>query len=85
MQRPTSHLYVSIAAFDVATRRTRSAGCKRRNALVKVNRSLGLCGCERSRSFLIQLPIGFESDLRFESDLSRSDSIQIQYSNRFEP
>ena len=38
MRRPTSQLYVSIAAFDVATRRTHSAGCKRCNALVKVDR-----------------------------------------------
>ena len=34
MRRPASQLYVSIAAFDVATRRTRSAGCKRCNMLV---------------------------------------------------
>jgi len=34
MRRPASQLYVSIAAFDVATRHTRSAGCKCCNMLV---------------------------------------------------
>jgi len=38
MRRPASQLYVGIAAFDAATRRTRCAGCKRCNALVKVDR-----------------------------------------------
>jgi len=28
MHRPASQLYVGLAAFDVATRHTRSAGCK---------------------------------------------------------
>jgi len=37
MRRLASQLHVSIAAFDVTTRRTRSAGCKRCNALVKVD------------------------------------------------
>jgi len=40
MHRPASQLYVGIAAFDVATRRTRSACCKRCNALIKVDRTV---------------------------------------------
>jgi len=40
MRRPASQLYVGIAALDVATRRTCSAGCKRCNALVKVHRKM---------------------------------------------
>jgi len=40
MRSPASQLYVSIAAFDVATRHTRSAGCKRCTALVKVDRTV---------------------------------------------
>jgi len=36
MRRLTSRLYVGIAAFDVATRRTHSASCKRCNALVEL-------------------------------------------------
>ena len=35
MHRPASQLYVGLAIFDVATRRTRSADC---SALVKVDR-----------------------------------------------
>jgi len=40
MRSPTSQLYVGIATFDAAALRTRSAGCKRCNALVKVNREV---------------------------------------------
>ena len=43
MRRPASQLYVGIAAVDVANRRTRSAGCKRNNALVKVDRAVYGC------------------------------------------
>jgi len=38
MRRPASQLYVGIAPFGVTTRRTRCAGCKLCNALVKVDR-----------------------------------------------
>jgi len=37
MRRPASQLYVGTAAFDVATRRTRSAACKRCNVFVEVD------------------------------------------------
>ena len=40
MRRPASQLYVGIAAVDVANRSTRCAGCKRCNALVKVDRAV---------------------------------------------
>ena len=43
MRRRASQLYVGIAAVDVANRRTRSAGCKRNNALVKVDRAVYGC------------------------------------------
>jgi len=48
-------------------------------SLKSTERSRPVRGSERSRSDSIQPPI------RFESDLPRSDSIRIQYSNRFEP
>jgi len=38
MRRRTPQLYVGIAAFDAAALRTHSAGYKRCNALVKVDR-----------------------------------------------
>jgi len=40
MRRRAPQLYVGIAAFDVATRRTRSAGCKRCNTLVRVDHAV---------------------------------------------
>ena len=78
MRRRTPQLYVGIATFDVANRRTRSAGCKRCNALVKVDRAVYGCADLNDQDRI-------RSSRRFDSDLSRSDPIRIQYSNRFEP
>jgi len=78
MCRPASQLYVSIAAFDVATRHTRSAGCKRCN-----ERSLKLTVRSGTvRIWTIKMD-SIQLQIRFESDLSRSDSIRIQHSNQF--
>jgi len=43
IRRLASQLYVGLATFDVATRRTCSAGCKRINVLVKVYRTVWGC------------------------------------------
>jgi len=61
MRSPASQRYVSIAAFDVATRSTRSAGCKRSNALVNVDRAV--YGCMRS----LTTKIGFDPNSVLES------------------
>ena len=78
MRRPASQLYVGIATFHVAAWRTRSASYKRCNALVKVDRAVLGCADLNNQDRIW-------SSRWFESDLSRSDSIRIQYSNRFEP
>jgi len=42
--RLASQQYVGLATFDVTTRRTCSASCKRINALIKVDRAVEDCG-----------------------------------------
>jgi len=79
MRRPASQLYVGIAAFDVATRV---------HAVLVVNAvTHSLKSTARSRASRIWTSeIGFDpaaDSIRIW--LSRLDSIQIQYSNRFEP
>jgi len=74
MRTPASQRYVGTAAFDVATRSTRSAGCKRSNALVNVDRAV--YGCMRS----LTTKIGF--DPAADSIPIRQDRIRSEFSTR---
>ena len=75
MLRPASQLYVGIAAVDVANRRTRSAGCKRCNALVKVNHVVQGCADLNDQD---RIP----SSCRFDSNPIYQDRIQSNFSTR---
>jgi len=75
MLRPASQLYVGIAAVDVDTRRTCSTGCKRCNALVKVDRAV--CGyADLNNQDRIR------SSRRFDSNPIYKDRIRSEFSTR---
>ena len=75
MGRPASQLYVGIAAFDVANRRTRSAGCKRCNTLVKVDRVVYGCADLNDQDRI-------RSSRRFDSNPIYQDRIRSEFSTR---
>jgi len=75
MRRRTPQLYVGIAAFDVANRRTRSAGCKHCNALVKVDRAVYGCADLNDQDRI-------RSSHRFDSNPIYQDRIRSEFSAR---
>ena len=75
MRRRTPQLYVGIAAFDVANRRTRSAGCKCCNALVKVDRVVYGCADLNDQDRI-------RSSRRFDSNPIYQDRIRSEFSTR---
>ena len=68
MRRPACQLYVGTAAFDVATRCTRSAGCKCCNVLVNIDRVVQGCAD-------LNIKIGFDP----AADSIRIRSIKIEF------
>ena len=73
MRMRTPQLYVGIAAFDVANLRTRSAGCKRCNALVKVDRAVYSCADLNDQDRI-------RSSRRFDSNPICQDRIRSEFS-----
>jgi len=61
--------------FDVANRRTRRAGCKRCNALVKVDRAVQTCADLNDQDRL-------RSSRRFDSNPIYQDRIRSEFSTR---
>ena len=66
---------VGIAAFDVATRRTRCAGCKPRDALIKVDCAVQGCVDLNDQDRI-------QSSHRFDSNPIYQDRIRSTFSTR---
>jgi len=75
MRRLASQLYVGIAAVVVATRLSRSAGCRRCNALVKVDRAVYGCVDLNDQDRI-------RSSRRFDSNPIYQDRIRSEFSTR---
>jgi len=75
MRRCTPQLYVGIATFHVANRRTRSASCKCCNALVKVDRAVYGCADLNDQDRI-------RSSRRFDLNPIYQDRIRSEFSTR---